>query len=124
MLKRTRPSRAVSLIEIMISVTLIGLSMSMVVALLPSSKLSAKLSRQRTQAGNIAQGYLEEHRANLGEIHAGPLSTVNLEDTEFKPNVTTETIGQAIKVRVTVTWSHGDSTRSVFREQIFSELPR
>ena len=113
--------RGLSLIEVIISVTILAMALTLVVGLLPGASLSNRLARQRTLAGGLAQDVLESpDRSNLP-------SAISLEGTDFQRQVVSTPLGPpsaAVRVRVTVSWQHGDLQRSVFREMVLAEVPR
>ncbi|MBX3169937.1 MAG: hypothetical protein KF760_21210 [Candidatus Eremiobacteraeota bacterium] len=114
--------------EIILTVTIVGMSLTLLVGLMPGASLSSKLARQRVLAGNLAQDVLEGiYRDDLGSLAGGPLDRVTVEGTDFERRIdlTPQTPPSlAVRVRVVVAWKHGKQQRSVFREQFLCELHR
>lgn len=120
--------RGISLLEVILSVTILGMALTLLVGLMPGASLSSRLARQRVLAGNLAQDVLEGlPRDNLGSVAGGPLDPVTVEGTDFKRRIDLNPLpppSLAVRVRVVVSWTHSNHDRSVFREQFFCELHR
>lgn len=122
-----RANRGISLIELMVGMTVLGLAMTLMVALIPATATSLSLAELRTQAGALAQSELELLAArDIASLTNGPLPPVVLEDgTELRPSVSAVADGhRAVKVRVTVEWTVREVTRTQFRERILFPVTR
>ena len=126
-MRRATFNRGVSLIEIMVSMTVLGLAMTLMIALIPATATNLSLAEVRTQAGALAQSELETLASkSLSGVTSGPRPPVALEDgTELTPtvNLTTEAQGTT-RVRVTVKWKTRGIEREQFREKVVFPLPR
>ena len=120
--------RGLSLIEVIISVTILAMALTLIVGLLPGASLSNLLARQRMLAGSLAQDVLEAaDKSKLDNLAPGPLDALEVEGTEFRRQVERTPLSPpsaAVRFRVTVSWTHGEQERSVFREMVLSEVPR
>ncbi len=120
-------NRGVSLIEIMVSMTVLGLAMTLMIALIPATATNLSLAEVRTQAGALAQSELETLASGgLSGVTSGPRPPVTLEDgTELTPVVTlTPEAHGTTRVRVTVEWTTRGVARDQFREKVVFPLPR
>lgn len=121
--------RAFSLIEVILSLTVLGLALTALVGLVPAGMLNLRAAEQRTTAGQLAQSLLEE--ASLMDppaIPAGARDEVELEGITYRPRVDVGAVDahlpKARRVRVTVQWKHGEISREVFRERVLTRVPR
>ena len=122
-----REFHGVSLIEIMVGMTVLGLAMTLMVALVPSTAASLNMAEARSRAGALAQAELEAlSLKDLSTLSDGPLTSVTLDDgLELRPNLKLTPAGQgAIRVRITVEWTVRGVKRSQFREKILFPFPR
>ncbi len=124
----SRRLKAVSLIEVILAVTVLGLALSLLVGLIPSASLSSRMARSRTLAGNLAQDVLESiDTSNAVAVLGGPLDPITREDIEFRRRIERDPLpppSTAVRLRVVVSWKHGKTEREVFREMVVSDIRR
>ena len=123
-----RRLRAVSLIEVILAVTVLGMALTLLVGLIPSASLSSRMARSRTLAGNLAQDVLENiDFSNAAAVLGGTLDPITLEDIEFRRRIERNPMpppSTAVRLRVVVSWKHGRTEREVFREMVVSDIRR
>ncbi len=120
-------NRGMSLIELLVGMTVLGLAMTMMVALIPATATSLSQAELRTRAGALAQSELELLATrDIASLTDGPLPPVVLEDgTELRPTVSAVADGhRAMRVRVTVEWTVREVTRAQFRERVLFPVTR
>jgi len=123
-----RRLRAVSLIEVILAVTVLGMALTLLVGLIPSAGLSSRMARSRTLAGNLAQDVLENiDFSNAAAMLGGTLDPITREDIEFRRRIERNPLpppSTAVRLRVVVSWKHGKTEREVFREMVVSDIRR
>ena len=128
MAKAPLKRRALSLLEVVLSVTILAGALTLLVGLLPSASLNSRMARERVLAGGLAQDMLESiDKGNLAALMGGPLTPLTREGTEFLRKLELNPFpppSQAVRVRAVVSWRHAKQDRSVFREQVLSMVPR
>lgn len=117
--------RAFSLIELILALTVLALTLSFVVGLLPSSTLSLKRAQQRAFAGELAQSLIELRRGDGALAVTDALYDTVSADVDYTRHLLVEQVsgaggvlGDTFRIRVTVSWPQKGERVEVFRETI------
>lgn len=125
-----RLCKALSLVEAVVFVSLITVVLLLVFNLFPTSSVSVHKARQMTQASAMAQGHLEQARAqsfkNL-KVGLTDLPEEKVGDVTFKPvrevyEVEGEDKERLVEVRVTVHWEYRNAQRQLIETLLAAGL--
>jgi len=112
-----RTQRGFSLIEVLISLVLLGIGMAGIIGLQRVAASSSGYSRRATEAAMLAEDKLEQLRT----VPLDELDGEDLIDPSGKPNDdgpfdrewVYETVGLRTTITVTVTWTENDGSHTV-----------
>lgn len=128
--------RALSLIEVVVSTTLLALATLVAVGALPAMTMSSNRARFQVEALELAQGLLEQQRASAWMTIATypyrvDLASHPLENTSivYQPRLEIDQVPGydpllLRRVQVTVEWQDRNATRKVQHETMVSNVPR
>ena len=116
-----RRQTAFSLMEIVVSLAILGLVIALVLNVFPSSVMASYSASEQMEAENLAQSFIEETRATgfssltVGtSILISPSPRFQVQREIFVP--TGADADQTIGVRVTITWESKKKQRELIRE--------
>jgi len=122
--------RGISLVELIVSLTVLGLALTALVGLVPAGMLNLRAAEERTRAGDMAQSELEKlSLVDPATITVGEREPVIVDRVEYilevaLTNPLEATLPNTYRLRVTVRYQHGDIKRAVFRERVLTRLLR
>jgi len=119
--------RGFSLLEVVVSISLVGLIVIFVLTLWPSSIVASQAADEQIEAESLAQSHLEESRAvpfsSLGigtQQLSSPGDRYRVFREVFQPPGTDP--DQTVGIRITVLWESKTRSREVVREMWLSSV--
>lgn len=123
---------AFTLVETLLSITLLGFVMILVMNLFPTSMASVRKAEQRYHAGTLASSILEQQASlpfqQLAVGTSRDLYTDTAQSVQYRPHLEIQKVaGEDVRflksLRVTVKWTVRQQTHEIVRELWVHHLP-